>query len=753
MKVVNPTSIQPSSVPVQPPRFSFFTGGIKKTTPLNTITLQRMHNLVISGEYEAPTKALRKLPAHSDERKAQKLLFDYFTPSGVFTTRSTGGFTASSKMVGLDFDGVPNPKGLGMALRRDKVLGPSIQHYYISQSEHGVKVLVAVDASVPHADSYQAIMDYLARHRPQWFKWLDPACKDLARGCLLCHDPDAYLNPNHKTPIPFPVVADLADLFDESWSGFPKLESHTNDMARIERWVVAVEEAGTYPESHKTWVDTAFAFASLGEVGRAFFHRVSQTSAKYKQPENERQFDIALQKGRGEVSIATFIHNCQNAGIQLAGAPAKKTRAAEPPMMPDSVYINLPDVLQRACKPFEGHEKAVMLLGSLGVLSGCFPGVGGVYDGRRYGLNLFCFVVAPAASGKGTMTWAQRLARPWHRHLLEQNKKALAKYAADLAEYKAEGRKSFPPAEPPRLLHYLPGDATAAALIEALEENDGRGTIFVTEVLTLITALGGEHGKFADKLCAMFQHEPVSVMRKGNKQLVDLERPALSLVVSGTPAQVPLLMPSAENGLVSRVLFYCFTQPYVWRSVAPKGGPPLDAYFDALADEVFHMMKQSPLPDKDGALGIEITLSTADWARLDAAGANSLADAVHDAGDAGASTAFRLSQVAFRLIGLLTVLRRWEQGEVPTGIIEAEPIDVTTALALIEVLRAHALAVLNRLSKAGKADKAESSLHARRAKFEPIIRALRAQVPPVPYKTIQELTGVPSNTACNWMKE
>jgi hypothetical protein len=73
------------------------------------------------------------------------------------------------------------------------------------------------------------------------------------------------------------------------------------------------------------------------------------------------------------------------------------------PMFPPEVYQELPDFLQRACAPFEGRGKDVMLLGTLGMTSGCFPGVGGTYDQRWTGLNLFTFISAPAASGKGNI--------------------------------------------------------------------------------------------------------------------------------------------------------------------------------------------------------------------------------------------------------------------------------------------------------------------------------------------------------------
>ena len=429
---------------------------------------------------------------------------------------------------------------------------------------------------------------------------------------------------------------------------------------------------------------------------------------------------------------------------QKENAPA----AAPPPTFPAAVYDALPDFLQRACYPFEGHEKAVMLVGTLAVLSGCFPAVGGTYGGRRYGLNLFAFIIAPAASGKGTLSWAQRLARPWHRRLLDESRRAAAAHAEDLAAHKASGGKTgtVPPAAPPRRLLYLPGDSTAAALIGALADNDGRGIICENEADTLTTSLGGEHGKFADKLCKMFQQEPVTLTRKADKLHVELERPAVSIALTGTPGQLPRLMPTAENGLVSRFLFYTFSQPYEWRSCAPTGGPSLESYFDELGAELTRMIEATPPPGENGALGVEVKLTPADWQRLDAAGAVGLADAVAAAGGAGASTAYRLGLIAFRLAGLLTVLRCFEHGQAPAGTLEADPADVGTALAIMNTARAHALAVLAMLPTPGGA----TGRYAAKAGQEARANELHAQGLSV--REIAQQVGVHFTTVARWLR-
>ena len=99
----------------------------------------------------------------------------------------------------------------------------------------------------------------------------------------------------------------------------------------------------------------------------------------------------------------------------------------------------------------------------------------------------------------------------------------------------------------------LPSNTTAAALQTALAENDGRGIMCETETDTLSGALGADFGNFSDVLRKAFHHEPVSLLRKTDRQHLDLERPALSIALTGTPGQLPRLMPTAEDGLVRMV--------------------------------------------------------------------------------------------------------------------------------------------------------------------------------------------------------
>jgi len=426
-----------------------------------------------------------------------------------------------------------------------------------------------------------------------------------------------------------------------------------------------------------------------------------------------------------------------------------------PDTFPPAVYDALPDYLRRCCAPFDGHERAVMLLGTLAVLSGCFPAVGGTYNKRRFGLNLFAFIIAPAASGKGTLGWARRLAWPYHKMLTDASKAARLDYDAELAAYKTAGKAKAslnpPPAAPPAYkLLFLPGNTTAAALQTALAENDGRGIMCETEADTLTGALGNDFGNFSDVLRKAFQHEPISLLRKTDRQHLDLARPALSIALTGTPGQLPRLMPTAEDGLVSRFLFYTFAQTPTWQDVSPSAGPALDPYFDALGQELTRMIAAAPeAPDEASTYPVEITLTSADWQRVNEAGAAGLDEALTVGSGAGGSAALRLGLIAWRVAGLLTVLRCFENGEAPTGRLLADPADVGTALAIMDTARAHALAVLASLP--APAGAAHAGRWAKRATDEAKGRELHAAGLSV--REIADLVGVHFTTVARWLRE
>jgi hypothetical protein len=689
------------------------------------------------------TKELRSLPRGSKAWQLKKSQLPYVTPAGVFTQRAAADIRERSGLLVLDFDHVPDLDKLKEALQSDPVFGASLALYFVSPSGDGLKVFVVVSCEVPHATSFEAIKAYLQAQQPHWFEYLDSTTGDIARACFLAHDPEAFLHFNWEYLPPFPVdaAAGMATL-PATPSAPLDSGSEAEDAATAERWVQAVEAAGGFPDDYHSWFKTACALATCGAVaGRGLFHRVSKLSPKYRSAQTDNQFKAVLNQKNNRFTIGTFIHYCQKAGITLS------SDSSDPMAMPlfeASIYPLLPDYLRRCCAPFEGIERDVMLLGTLAVLSGCFPGVGGVHNRRTCGLNLFVFIAGPAASGKGALAWARHLVEPWDEQLLE----ASTRYYEQLTAYEKAADPSLPPPEaPPYHQLLVPGNITAAALIACLAANRGRGVICETEADTLSGQLGSDFGNFSDILRKAFHGESVSVMRKTNREHLRVKRPALSVALTGTVDQLLRLLPSAEDGLVSRILFKVIDPDYEWKDVGPGSGSALDPYMDKLASELSSMLTTMPILPTAGEYSTQITLAATDWQRLNEACKEGLDEALAAHGGQGASTAYRLGLIVWRIVGILTVLRCFELGVTPGAVVEAAAVDVTTALSLMQTARTHAMTVLSNLAKPTK-----FTTNQQDSKAAKVAEATALRASGLSWRQIAQKTGVPFNTIRRWLK-
>jgi len=114
------------------------------------------------------------------------------------------------------------------------------------------------------------------------------------------------------------------------------------------------------------------------------------------------------------------------------------------------------------------------------------------------------------------------------------------------------------PKEPNLKLFFIPANSSSSALIQALYENDSRGIIFENESDTMAQTAKNEWGVASDQFRKSFHHEAISLCRRKDKEYLEINRPKLSIVMSGTPKQLLSILPEVENGLFSRYLYYCF---------------------------------------------------------------------------------------------------------------------------------------------------------------------------------------------------
>lgn len=116
-------------------------------------------------------------------------------------------------------------------------------------------------------------------------------------------------------------------------------------------------------------------------------------------------------------------------------------------------------------------------------------------------------------------------------------------------------------------------------MLENLMDANGAGLICETEADTVSTAIGTDYGHWSDTLRKSFDHERLAYNRRTNHEYRECKISYLSVLLSGTPAQVKPLIPSAENGLFSRQLFYCMPPIREWVDQFCESGIDYDRMF------------------------------------------------------------------------------------------------------------------------------------------------------------------------------
>lgn len=125
----------------------------------------------------------------------------------------------------------------------------------------------------------------------------------------------------------------------------------------------------------------------------------------------------------------------------------------------------------------------------------------------------------------------------------------------------------------------ISGNNTGTGILQNIMDANGTGLICETEADTISAAIGSEYGHWSDTLRKAFDHDRLSYNRRTDQEYREVKKSYLSVLLSGTPAQVKPLIPSTENGLFSRQLFYYMHGIWAWINQFESGEADLEAIF------------------------------------------------------------------------------------------------------------------------------------------------------------------------------
>lgn len=395
------------------------------------------------------------------------------------------------------------------------------------------------------------------------------------------------------------------------------------DIESLRRLTEAVETAGAdIAPTYAEYVQLAFAIATdCGEAGREFFHRLCRMSAKYQREHAERIFSNALTTRHGEVHLGTAFHLAEMANVKLCNTEVMNNRkntententlskvlthahvynkvendepdeseellnGSDPnqplPTFPEADWPNiLLLIMSYATSP---TQRDVMLLGALTAIGASMERyVRCPYAGKLQSPCLQSFIVAPSASGKGILSLIRLLVEPIHDEIRQQVAEEAKAYKKEKAAYDVMGKersKMEAPQMPKNRMFLISGNNTGTGILQNIMDANGTGLICETEADTISAAIGSEYGHWSDTLRKAFDHDRLSYNRRTDQEYREVKKSYLSVLLSGTPAQVKPLIPSTENGLFSRQLFYYMHGIWAWINQFESGEADLEAIF------------------------------------------------------------------------------------------------------------------------------------------------------------------------------
>lgn len=406
-------------------------------------------------------------------------------------------------------------------------------------------------------------------------------------------------------------------------------------------------------------------------------------------------------------------------------------------------------------------QRDILLLGAVTALGSTMERyVRCLYGGLYMSPCLQTFVVANPACGKGVLALVRMLVEPIHNEMRSRMEQEMRDYEKAKIIFNNLGKKrasSEPPIRPRNRMFLISGNNTGTGILQNIMDNDGTGIICETEADTITTAIGTEYGHWSDTLRKTFDHDRLAFNRRTDDEYREVKRTYLSVLLSGTPAQVKPLIPSAENGLFSRQLFYYMPDIHEWKSQFDNAGGDLNAVFLSMGEK----WKQT-IEDIRRRGVHTLCLSDSQKEAFDKAFSKLFERACVGSGSEMTSSVARMGINLCRIMSVVAILRavenpalvkpskttlpeNVEDGAVSQWDVEMTDADFYAVLAIMEPIYRHTIHILSflpstEIKRRGNAD-CDMLFGSMVEKFS------RAEL----LECAQKM-GIKPNTACSWLQ-
>lgn len=398
-------------------------------------------------------------------------------------------------------------------------------------------------------------------------------------------------------------------------------------------------------QGYDRWRDIGFALSSeFGVVGRDWYHRISQYHPNYTESECDKQYSRCVNSRGSGITINTLFHYAKEAGINIKPANTyslphtpqsavsvpkttnninsliinnidninekdKQTAkcgecgimAFSAPTFSDKIDVDLlPDMLHPIYNMYdEPSSRDMMLIGALTVMGPLLPNYFTYYMNSVKYISNYTIITAPFAGGKGEVALIRYILMPLEDREKNKFNNEKANWEEKHSEWERMGNNSANRSkrgpEPKMPIESSPvcsGDITEAALCQEINNNGGRIVMMGTELDDCVTMMKNRYGDYSKLLRAGWQNETYTSTRKMDNLHICIRSPKIGFLYAGTADQLKSFLPSAQNGLASRISNYTLKPDYEFHNPFITSEQPKEETFKAVGAEYLNLMEQ-----------------------------------------------------------------------------------------------------------------------------------------------------------------
>lgn len=541
----------------------------------------------------------------------------------------------------------------------------------------------------------------------------------------------AYLNNNTEATEPQKMISSTESLPVNLLAQSEDIETQVNAITK------SISSRGIdITNGYTNWLNLGFALADgLGEGGRSFYHNLSRLNSGYNSAECDKQYSACLHSHRQGITIKTFFMMAKEAGINLSEVAhdvcAKNANVSSftniqndansmdnadfGEIVPTNTMALLAqntfsDKLRREDIPsyfwpvLDSQSDAVgrdkMLLGVCNIVSGILPpSLYSIYDRRKIFAPLYTIIYGRFATSKGDLEAVKQLVMPMKREMRRKYEEEKAEYeeAKSLWESKTKSDRGLEPKEPVLCSPFVTANSSASAVYRCMDANGGYGIMFETEADTLTNMLNkNEYGDYSDLLRKAHHHEAIAMVRVSDHINIEIDNPRLSVFLTCTGSQLPLLLPAnnVANGLASRFLFYALPDGKVeFRNVFEGSDTPIEDIYKDLGEKLLPLYHTLQMREDHP---IQFIMSKAQQEEFVSSFDAVLREQFSMLGDGIQGFIFRIALECYRFAMIFSILRRLSDWNCEESIFEddeqaliCDDRDFQSAMTIINCLINH----------------------------------------------------------------